>query len=209
MIPEIKPWKTWSCCLAAAIIFAASQFAVSANNGASTVASSPVSPATGETANNENLVGELTRDLLIESIVQIESAGKPGKVGSKGERGLMQIKRETWQETTRGAFGSPLPFSRAFEPALNRQVGSAYLAYLQAFIQSHRSEWKSDERALLLACYNAGPTAVERAGFDVARIPASTRDYVDRAAALHDHYLREYELPAFQQFAGAQGDRNS
>jgi hypothetical protein len=43
---------------------------------------------------------------------------------------------------------------------------------------------------LILACYNAGPTQVKAAGFNLKRLPASTQDYVRRASALHESMLR-------------------
>lgn len=128
-------------------------------------------------------------DFLVVAVVQIESDGKAGKVGLAGERGLMQIKRSTWKDVTRKLYGHALPFDQAFDPAINRRVGKAYLAELQAFLHANKSHWRSDERSLLLACYNAGPTCVRDAGFNVKRVPASTRSYVERATALHEYYL--------------------
>lgn len=130
-------------------------------------------------------------DLLVEAIIQVESAGDPLKIGTLGERGLMQIKPETWRQVTRRVWGTSKSFDAAFDPELNVRVGRAYLVELQRFLVEHRSEWKSDERALLLACYNVGPNRVKRAKFDVERLPAPVRDYVQRAAALHDFYLAE------------------
>lgn len=138
----------------------------------------------------------LIADLLIESIIQIESAGNPRMVGSRGERGLMQIMPRTWAEVTQRHFGGRIPFSRAFEPDLNRRVGAAYLNDLQDFLARHRHQWKADERALLLACYNAGPDRVRQAGFDLRRLPASTRDYVQRGAALHEALLADNDIPS-------------
>jgi soluble lytic murein transglycosylase-like protein len=128
-------------------------------------------------------------DFLVVAVAQIESDGKARKVGRAGERGLMQIKRSTWKHVTRKLYGRALPFDHAFDPAINRRVGKAYLAELQAFLHAHKSRWRSDERSLLLACYNAGPTCVMAAGFNVKRVPASTRSYVERATALHEYYL--------------------
>jgi soluble lytic murein transglycosylase-like protein len=137
---------------------------------------------------------EISAELLIESIVQIESGGDPLTVGSKGERGLMQIMAGTWAETTERLYGKALPFKQAFDPMQNRQVGTAYLTANHTFLQQHRGQWKSDERSLLLACYNAGPGRVAAAGFNVRRLPASTRDYIQRASALHDAYLDRFAL---------------
>jgi hypothetical protein len=128
-------------------------------------------------------------DFLVVAVAQIESDGMARKVGMAGERGLMQIKGSTWKHVTRKLYGHALPFDKAFDPAINRRVGKAYLAELQAFLQANRSSWRSDERSLLLACYNAGPTCVMAAGFNLKRVPASTRSYVERATALHDYYL--------------------
>ena len=128
-------------------------------------------------------------DFLVGAVAQIESDGQARKVGRAGERGLMQIKRSTWQQVTRNLYGHALPFDQAFDPAINRRVGKAYLAELQIFLQAYKSRWRSDERSLLLACYNAGPGCVVAAGFNVKRVPASTRSYVERATALHEYYL--------------------
>lgn len=140
----------------------------------------------------------LIADLLVDSIVQIESGGNPRTVGSKGERGLMQIKADTWGEVTRQVFGARVSFSRAFEADLNRTVGASYLAQLQTFLHRHRAQWKADERSLLLACYNAGPERVRRSGFDLRRLPASTQDYVKRGGALHDSFLVEHNISTRQ-----------
>jgi soluble lytic murein transglycosylase-like protein len=130
-------------------------------------------------------------DYLVEAVIQVESGGDPRKIGRAGERGIMQIKRTTWIHVTKGLFGRALSFGDALDAAVNRRVGRAYLAELQKFLQEHRGEWRSDERSLLLACYNAGPTRVMEARFDPRRLPASTRSYIERATALHDYYLAE------------------
>lgn len=134
----------------------------------------------------------LIADLLVEAIIQVESAGNSREVGRAGERGLMQIKRETWRDMTRTLFGAVKNFDQAFDAHLNRRVGKAYLAYLQAFLLENRTHWRSDERALLLAAYNAGPARLKQAKFDLARMPETTQSYVERVVALHEYYLQEY-----------------
>lgn len=140
---------------------------------------------------DESLDLRKVADYLVEAVIQVESGGNPRKIGRAGERGIMQIKRATWIHVTKNVFGRALSFADAFDSAVNRRIGRAYLAELQAFLQEHRGNWRSDERSLLLACYNAGPTRVMEARFDVRRLPASTRSYVERATALHDYYLAE------------------
>lgn len=139
-----------------------------------------------------DLSQDLLGDLLVEAIIEIESGGHPRRVGAAGERGLMQIMPETWADTTADMYGSAISFDRAFEPDLNRQVGRHYLAYLQNFLQENRHRWRSDERSLLLACYNGGLGRVEQAGFDVRRLPASVQDYVNRGSALHNALMIEF-----------------
>ncbi len=128
-------------------------------------------------------------DLLVETLVQIESGGDPLRVGGVGERGLMQIRPGTWREVTRRHMGEALPFDLAFDPATNRRVGRLYLGDLQAELYRNRHRWKSDLRSLLFAAYNAGPRRVRGAGYDLARLPRSVRDYAERASALHDWHL--------------------
>ena len=134
---------------------------------------------------------EQAADLLVEAIVQVESAGRPGMVGRHGERGLMQIKRATWNQMTAREFGRKVDFQRAFDADLNRRMGKAYLAWLHDYLNRYRGRWKADERSLILACYNAGPTQVKAAGFNLRLLPASTQDYVRRASALHESMLRD------------------
>ena len=137
-------------------------------------------------------LGRIT-DLLVEAVVQIESAGNPNLVGSVGERGLMQIRENTWREVTRRHFGQAIPFDRAFEAELNRRVGRLYLGELQDFLYRHRDEWSADMRSLLFASYNAGPGRVKNGGFTLSTLPAQTQSYVRRASALHDWYLEKEE----------------
>ena len=140
---------------------------------------------------------------LVDAIIQIESNGDPRMVGRHGERGLMQIKSGTWRDMTTRLFGKPLPFDQAFDPALNRRVGTAYLAFLQERLLPRQAEWKADERALLLAAYNAGPGRLLKAGFDLAGMPRQTRDYVERASALHDTYLDDRAAAIRQRLLAA------
>lgn len=197
---KIKECNVWSVFMAISVAILATEVAVKAHRiDAVAYVAEPVehresvSPAEIAAAPSA-LPEEIVAGLLVESVVQIESAGNPKAVGSKGERGLMQIMRATWRETTASLFDKPLPFDRAFDPALNRQVGTAYLASLHAFLQANRGQWQADERSLLLACYNAGPQRVAAAGFSLLRLPRSTQDYVARASSLHDLFLQEHAM---------------
>jgi hypothetical protein len=134
---------------------------------------------------------EKASDFMIDAIIQIESQGNPTMVGGIGERGLMQIRESTWDHVTQKHFGQTISFDRAFEPALNRQIGRYYLGDLQAYLYKNQSKWKSDLRSLLLASYNAGPERVRASGFDLSRLPQKVQSYASRGSALHDWYLEE------------------
>lgn len=135
-------------------------------------------------------------ELLVDALIQVESAGNSRRVGSHGERGLMQLKLDTWNQVSEQVFAVQIPFDMAFDPDLNRLLGRAYLSYLTAFLAGFRAEWRADERTLLLACYNYGPSRVKAAGFNPAQMPAVVKDYVSRVSALHDDYLRRSTVPA-------------
>jgi soluble lytic murein transglycosylase-like protein len=104
----------------------------------------------------------------------------------------MQIRYGTWRQTTQRLYGYPLPFQRAYEARLNIAVGQAYLTHLSTYLRRHRDLWQEDERTLLLACYNAGPSRTRRAGFALHRLPYRTQSYVRRICQLHDHYRAQY-----------------
>jgi hypothetical protein len=135
-------------------------------------------------------------DLLVQAIVDIESGRDPHRTGSRGERGLMQIRREAWQETTRAHFGKSVGFDRAYNPHWNLLVGRAYLTSLQDALRRRRAEWRAPERDLLVACYNAGLDRVARAGFRFDRLPRTTQDYVRRIGNQHEQLLRDREIPS-------------
>ena len=149
----------------------------------------PLPPAPATATAEAALDAEQNAARLVDAIIQIESNGNPRKVGRHGERGLMQLKSGTWRDMTVRLFGQPLSFDQAFDPAMNRRVGVAYLAFLQENLLPRQTEWKADERSLLLAAYNAGPGRLRDSGFDLARLPRQTQSYVERASALHDAYL--------------------
>ena len=195
----IKEFTLWTFFMAIGVAVLATEVGVKAHRPeAEEIETQPVmiqlTAASSSSESDEALPEEIVAHLLVDSVVQIESGGKPMTVGSRGERGLMQIMRSTWRQTTFDMYGRSIPFDQAFNPELNRTVGTAYLSRMHAFLQENRSKWQSDERSLLLACYNAGPQRVIDAGFKLSRLPASTQDYVKRASALHDAYLQDHSI---------------
>lgn len=133
---------------------------------------------------------------LVRAITAVESGGNPLAVGQAGERGLMQIKLETWRQVTHQTFGQRLPFSRAFEPELNQHVGLAYIESLRGQLAQNREKLKGAMLPILVAAYHCGPTSVESAGYSLRRLSPQVRDYVDRVMNLHYLYASENRLVA-------------
>ncbi|MGH9594873.1 MAG: lytic transglycosylase domain-containing protein, partial [Bryobacteraceae bacterium] len=82
--------------------------------------------------------------LLVESVIQTESAYRTGAVSPKGAQGLMQL-----MPATALRFGVSDPF----DPKENIEGGVKYLKYLQNLFQDDR---------LAIAAYNAGEGAVAK-----------------------------------------------
>jgi soluble lytic murein transglycosylase-like protein len=82
--------------------------------------------------------------LLVESVIQTESAYQPGAVSPKGAQGLMQL-----MPATARRFG----VNDSFDPKENIEGGVKYLKYLQNLFQDDR---------LAIAAYNAGEGAVAK-----------------------------------------------
>lgn len=106
--------------------------------------------------------------LLVAAVIEAESNFRADAVSPKGALGLMQV----------------MPFHvedgiEPFEPAVNLDIGTAYLAALL--------ERFDGDLALALAGYHAGPGAVER--WDGIPPYATTRRYVERVLALYDQHL--------------------
>jgi len=101
---------------------------------------------------------------LIEAVIAVESDFDPQALSRAGAQGLMQLMPETARE---------LGVRDPWDPAENIDGGAFYLRQLlDRFGQN---------RTLAIAAYNAGPTAVERAG-RVPRIPETER-YVRKVRA--------------------------
>lgn len=118
---------------------------------------------------------------LVKAVMQIESAGKPKAVSSKGAAGLMQLMPGTAKD---------LGVEDRFDPEQNVEGGSRYLAQqLKEFGQPE----------LALAAYNWGPRNIENAVaklraekknvtwenvLSVVKVPRETREYVNKVMSL-------------------------
>jgi len=145
---------------------------------------------------------EINYDALVRAITQVESQGNPRAVGRAGERGLMQIKESTWAEVTRRKFGREVPFDRAFEPDLNRQVGRAYLEQIAARLEKKRDRLNDSLPALVVASYHRGPSRIEKLGFATKGLSPAACEYVERVLALHARYSLETRTLAMETRSG-------
>jgi soluble lytic murein transglycosylase-like protein len=107
--------------------------------------------------------------LLLHAIAHVESRHDPRARSAAGALGLLQV-----MPATARRFGVDDAPGALYDPAVNLEVGAAYLKSLQARF--------GNDLTLVLAAYNAGEGAVERHGRSVPPY-AETRDYVRQVLA--------------------------
>jgi len=105
--------------------------------------------------------------LLVHAVIRAESAYNPRAVSPKGAVGLMQLMPETARR---------FDVADRFDPRMNLEGGTRYLRELIAQFGGNLE--------LALAAYNAGESAVLRAG---GRVPA-IRETVDYVRRVQRHY---------------------
>jgi soluble lytic murein transglycosylase-like protein len=108
--------------------------------------------------------------LLLHAIAHVESRHRAGAVSRAGARGVMQVMPATAQRFGVGDAGA------LFDASTNLRAAAAYLRTL-------RRRYNDDLR-LVLAAYNAGEGAVDKAGRDVPPYP-ETQAYVRDVLALY------------------------
>lgn len=135
--------------------------------------------------------------MLIKAVVWRESRFDARKVGSAGERGLMQVTEPAAREWVQDTRVDNFRAEELFDPKVNVQAGTWYLARAIG-------HWKkqTDPVPFALAEYNAGASRAQRwagAANDSVIPPDTfrsnidfpgTRKYVDTILARYDFYKR-------------------
>jgi soluble lytic murein transglycosylase len=140
--------------------------------------------------------------MLIKAVVWRESGFRPGKVGTKGERGLMQVTEAAASDWARQTKRSGFVPTDLFTPLTNLETGTWYL---KKALQRYAG--KDDPATFALAEYNAGKSHVDKwvdntnqgAGANAGDLRDSisfpgTREYVDIILDRYHFYQRQGHL---------------
>lgn len=139
--------------------------------------------------------------MLVKAVVWRESRFDPGKHGSHGERGLMQVSEKAANEWARENKIAGFQVEQLFDPKTNLEAGSWYL---------HRAighwEHQGDPLPFALAEYNAGASRAQRwnGGNGVADMPVKkflqnidfpgTRKYIESIIDRYQFYQRRVRM---------------
>jgi len=140
---------------------------------------------------------------LIKAVIWRESRFQPHKVGTQGERGLMQITENAAADWALAEKIETFAPTDLFDPKVNIEAGTWYLKRALA----HWSA-KDDPVPFALAEYNAGRTRVKKwvknsgqgetanAGdLQMAMDFPMTKNYINAIAARYEFYVKRGEFP--------------
>lgn len=133
--------------------------------------------STAEDLANNTAIQYGVSPALVNAIIAVESGSNPAAISSKGAKGLMQL-----MPGTAKAYGVTDPH----DPEQNVAAGVQYLIYLL-------KRYDNDVE-LALAAYNAGPTAVDKAG-GIPNYP-ETQAYVKKVITKMNEIIRMEEYDA-------------
>ena len=144
---------------------------------------------------------------LIKAVIWRESQFRPEKVGSQGERGLMQITENAAADWARAEKIQTFVSTDLFDPKVNIEAGTWYL-------NRALTHWSAKDNPVpfALAEYNAGRTRVRRwvqdsgmgdtagAGdLHAAMDFPTTKNYIATTIARYDFYKRRGEFRDLRQ----------
>ncbi|MEY2506548.1 MAG: soluble lytic murein transglycosylase [Verrucomicrobiota bacterium] len=135
--------------------------------------------------------------MLVKAVVWRESRFDAQKIGTAGERGLMQVTERAAGDWARETKADNFRAEELFDPKINLEAGTWYLRHAIEHWQN-----QANPMPFALAEYNAGPSrALRWAGGDDAKPVAAktfldnidfpgTRKYVDSIIARYKFYKR-------------------
>lgn len=101
------------------------------------------------------------QELTLSSIIQVESKGNPHARGKKGERGLYQFTKNTWE------FHTTEPFSRAFDRIVSTRIAVKHYDWIVSqFVKEKRTPSAVD----IYIVWNAGFEYYKRKGFNPDKV---------------------------------------
>lgn len=120
----------------------------------------------------------------IKAIIEVESSGNPFAVGKHGERGLMQLMSNTWNEFGEGNF-----YEKSFNSEENIEAGIKYILWINNYLRKNNPEWNEiddkEKRNLITASYNAGPRRVIKNYYDIKQLPRTTRHHIEKVNKIY------------------------
>ena len=128
--------------------------------------------------------------LLIKAVIWRESCFRAGSVGKAGEIGLMQISLDAAREWARSRNRELPSKSQLFEPELNIEIGTWYLARARDYWRGHNRNF----HLLALCEYNAGRTGMRRKvrtvrGGKIGISDSALLAYVNTIVQRYNYYL--------------------
>ena len=139
--------------------------------------------------------------MLVKAVVWRESRFDPQKIGTAGERGLMQVSERAANEWARENKIDNFRAEDLFEPKTNLRAGTWYLHRAM-----QRWEHQTDPLPFALAEYNAGASRAQRwaGGTDASGVSArdflrnidfpGTRKYIDQVMERFRFYKRRARM---------------
>jgi soluble lytic murein transglycosylase len=139
--------------------------------------------------------------MLVKAVVWRESRFDPHKLGTAGERGLMQVSERAAQEWARETHVENFQVDDLFTPRTNLEAGAWYL-------RRAMDHWEHQSRpvAFALAEYNAGASRAQRWANNDADAPMpdetfrgnidfpGTRKYVERVLERYNFYRKRERM---------------
>jgi hypothetical protein len=110
----------------------------------------------------------------------VESGDDAYAISPRDARGISQMRLDTWNEVAPNINYE----DNWFKPEISIPVAEKYLNWIVRGLRIKYPDWEATDDTLKLdmisSAYNAGPTALEKAGWDITSLPAETAEYVGK-----------------------------